>query len=229
MDTVIENIAGADAPDRKTLLPMALPVDLHDWATRHAPMISRLSQSFTVTSTPLSENALWNVIAEHFSGDWKEKHAELQRAEKRLAQIMAPENVPLGLVGAALHSNETNDVARHHALALADFTIINETLRQQEELHKLLGVMLDYQHTLAKSHGISQNLAGITQSFGAVASMEPGAVPEAGAAFGKSAAKKPVVEGLSLSFKQIASKLWGRTSEEAKPAKAKQPTASPAL
>ena len=223
MDTTVENISGLERPDRTTLLPIPLPVDLHDWATRHEPMISRLSQSITVISQPLNETALWHVIAEHFSGDWKEKHAELLRTEKHLAQLMSPENAPLGLVGAALHSDETNHAAKQHTLALADFTIINETLRQQEEMHKLLGAVLAYHQTVTQSLDLSRNIAGISQSFGMVAAAEPGEAPQAGNAFGKSAAKKPAPEGLSLSFKQIAAKLLGRPVSGMKPAKAKAP------
>ena len=210
MDTTVENITGF-TPDRKTLLPIALPVDLHDWATRHEPMISRLSQSIKVTSTPLSENALWNVIAENFSGDWKEKHAELLRTEKRLAQLMAPENMPLGLVGAALHSDETNAAERQHTLALVDFTIVNETLRQEPGLNKLLGALLHYQHTVAKSLDLSKTTADVSAAFDTVAAPEV------------TAAKKPAT-GLSLSFKSIAAKLLKRPMAVALKAKATAPT-----
>ena len=203
MDTTVENITGF-TPDRKTMLPIPLPVDLHDWATRHEPLISRLSQSITVTSTPLSENALWNSIAENFSGDWKEKHAELLRTEKRLAQLMAPENMPLGLVGGALHSDETNDAERKHTLALADFTIVNETLRQEPGLNKLLGALLQYQHTLSKSLDLSKTVASASAAFDTVAAPE------------FASAKKPAT-GLSLSFKSIAAKLLKKPAQARKP------------
>ncbi len=227
MDTTVKDITGLRKPDAKNAPPVALPVDLHDWASRHEPMISRLSQSITARPAPLSEDALWETIAEHFSGDWKEKRQELARAEHRLAQIMQPENMPLGLVGAALHSDETNAAAREHVLALADFTIVNETLRQQKELHGLLGALLDYQHTVTKSLALTKNLAGITQAFADVADAEPAVVPDAGRAFGKKAAKKPEPEGLSLSFKQIASKLLGRPAAIAPAPNAKVSATAP--
>lgn len=195
METAVQDISSGN-DGQPACLP--LPLDLQEWARRHEPLISRLSHSITVTAAPLSESALWGIIAEHYSGDWKEKREELQRAESRLAKLMAPENMPLGLVGAALHSDETTAAEQHHTLALADFTIIDETLRQQRELHGLLGALLDYQRTLNKSLDLSRSVLDVTQAFDAVAD------------------KKPASGGLSLSFKQIAAKLRRKPSPKTK-------------
>lgn len=206
MDTTVENISGT-APEKKDSLPIPLPGEMLDWAIQNEPLISRLSQSFAVVSTPLPADDVWKLIAENVSPDWKDKHDELQRSEKRLAQLMSPENMPLGLVGAALHSDETNAATKQHTMALVDFTITNETLRQQEDLHKLLGALLVYQDTVTKSLDLSRNVAGVTSAFGSVAGPDI-AMPDAGAAF-KTAANKDEPEGLSSSFMQKASKFFG--------------------
>jgi hypothetical protein len=211
MDTTVENITGLLEPDRK--LTLQIPVDLRDWAHRHEPRISILSQSIKGTSTPLTENAVWHRIAEAFSGEWKDKHTELQRTEKRLAHLNAPENMPLGLVGAALHSDEINDATDKHTLALVDFTIVNEDLRQQRELHTLLGALLHYQQTVTQSMHVSRDVAAASDQLDLVA----GITPEAGKAFGKTAAKKPEKAGLSLSFKSFAAKLLRKPGAQPAP------------
>lgn len=226
MDTTVENISGTATPEKKDTLPIPLPGEMLDWAIQNEPLISRLSQSFAVVSTPLPENDVWKLIAENYSGEWKDKHDELQRTEKRLAQLMAPENAPLGLVGAALHSDETNAATNQHTQALVDFTITNETLRQQEELHKLLGALLTYQDTVTKSLDLSRNAAGLTSAFGSVAALEQG-TPEAGSAFMKAATKEKEAEGLSSSFLQKASKFLGLSSAAAEPKEEAPETAQP--
>ena len=224
MDTTVENISGT-ALEKRDTLPIPLPGEMLDWAIQNEPLISRLSQSFAVVSTPLPENDVWKLIAENYSGDWKEKHEELQRTEKQLARLMAPENMPLGLVGAALHSDETNAATKQHTQALVDFTITNETLRQQEDLHKLLGALLVYQDTVTKSLDLSRNVAGITSAFGNVASPEI-AVPDAGAAF-KTAANKDEPEGLASSFMQKASKFFGLSAAAPEPKEETPETKAP--
>jgi hypothetical protein len=207
MDTTVENISGT-APEKKDSLPIPLPGEMLDWAIKNEPLISRLSQSFAVVSTPLPADDVWKLIAENYSPDWKDKHDELQRSEKRLAQLMTPENMPLGLVGAALHSDETNAANSKHTQALVDFTITNETLRQQDDLHKLLGALLAYQETVTKSLDLSHSAAGINSAFGSVAALEQDTAG-AGSAFMKAATKEQEPEGLSSSFMQKASKFFG--------------------
>jgi hypothetical protein len=224
MDTTVENISGAAMPEKKDSLPIPLPGEMLDWAIQNESLISRLSQSFAVVSTPLPENDVWKLIAENYSGDWREKHEELQRSEKRLAQLMAPENKPLGLVGAALHSDETNAAEEKHTKALVDFTITNETLRQQDDLHKLLGALLAYQETVTKSLDLSRDVAGVTSAFGSVAALEQ-AAPEAGSAFMKASTKEKEPDGLSSSFLQKASKFLGISSAAPEP---KEETPQPA-
>ncbi|TAL30765.1 MAG: hypothetical protein EPN97_11825 [Alphaproteobacteria bacterium] len=223
MDTTVENISGT-APEKKDTLPIPLPGEMLDWAIQNEPLISRLSKSFSVVSTPLPADDVWKLIAENYSDDWKEKHDELQRTEKQLAQLMSPENKPLGLVGAALHSDETNAAEDKHTKALVDFTITNETLRQQDDLHKLMGALLAYQETVTKSLDLSRDVRGITSAFGSVAALEQD-TPEAGSAFMKAATKEKEPEGLSSSFLQKASKFFGLSSAAPEP---KEETPEPA-
>lgn len=221
MDTLAEIKTGPE-PGNKDVPVIVLPDDLRDWASRHEPMISRLSQSISSIPAALPEASLWELIAETWSAEWTQARAQLTAAENDLENLMKPENRPLGLIGSALHGEETNAAEQRHSLALADFTIINETLRQQEELHRLLRAALDYQQMLGKSLDISRKLAGITDAFAHVASDDPHAAPD----FSRAAERRAEQEPLSFSFRHIAAKLMGKQAA-LKPGKPAGPEAAP--
>ena len=225
MDTTVENISGS-APEKKDSLPIPLPGEMLDWAIQNEPLISRLSQSFAVVSQPLSEKEVWNLVAGNYSDEWKDKHDNLKRTEKQLEQLMSPENKPLGPIGAAMDSDRTNAADALHTAALIDFTITNEALRQQDDLHKLVGALLAYQATVTKSMDVSRDVAGVTSTFGRVAAPEQDA-PEAGSAFMKAATKEKEAEGLSSSFLQKASKFLGLSAAAPEPKEETPETVQP--
>ena len=146
--------------------------------------------------------------------------------EKRF--VHAPENRPLGLIGSALHSEETNGALRDHALALAGFTIIDETLRQQEELTKLLRAVREHQYTVTQSLEISLQTADVTAAFAVVAPAPE--KKEAPGTFMRNAVRKLPLKmqngALSLSFRSTQ-KLKSRTAAALLCAK-KKPRPQPA-
>jgi hypothetical protein len=86
--------------------------------------------------------------------------------------VMLPENMPLGLIGKALHSEETNSAQRAHQNALAGFTIIDETLRQEETLQKLMNAVRSHQQIISQSLDLSRNAASMTAAFATVAGFD---------------------------------------------------------
>lgn len=203
------------------LQPISLPDDMQDWAQDNAPMISRLSAAIH-QKPDMSEKAIWGMIASEVSPEWSHAKSSLKSAEKQMRFVHAPENMPLGLIGSALHSEETNSAQRDLAMALAGFTIIDETLRQQEDLTKLLRAVRMHQHTISQSLEISLNVADVTVAFAAVAPAPEKAAP---GAFVRNAVRRlplKVQNGkLSLSFRSTQN-LKSRTATALLSAK-KQP------
>lgn len=84
---------------------------------------------------------LWSVVASGASPEWLEARRALEAAETRLKEIEEPENAPLGLIGDALQSGEINATREGLYAALADFTRIDEVLRQREDLRQALDLL----------------------------------------------------------------------------------------
>lgn len=203
--------------------PIVLPDDMQDWADANRPMISRLSAALH-EKPDLGEKAIWGLIAGEYSPEWSHAKSTLNSAEAFLRHVHAPENMPLGLIGKALHSEETNAAKRELALALAGFTIIDEQLRQEVALDRLLRAAVQCQQALGQSLNISRGAADVTAAFAAVApAPEVSFAPEG---FARSAAKKiPLrMQGgmLTLSF-QNTKGLTSRTASALRRAQKLQP------
>jgi hypothetical protein len=143
-----------------------LPEELQDWADAHKPMISRLSAAIAKKPT-MPEGAVWEMIAAEFSPEWMHAKSNLKSAEQQVKYLALPENMPLGLIGGALQSEETNHAHQTLAHAMADFTILDETLRQQEKLRNLLGAARKHQKTIRDSLDISRQMERMTAAFAA--------------------------------------------------------------
>lgn len=201
-----------------------LPDEMQDWATRNEPMISRLSAAIKIK--PQHENHLWDMIASMYSSDWTNAKATLGAAERQINYLRLPENKPLGLIGAAMHSDETVAAERQLQKALADFTIVNEDLRAQVELNHLLMALVSHQQTLHGSEALSSQVAKVSAEFGAVAGLEGDEPADIGYDFDRVSQKKPAkaekpaaAGSLTFSFRAIG-KLLGFKTETPKPAKA---------
>jgi len=164
-----------------------LPDELRDWAEHHKPMLFRLSS--VITEKPaLSEQAMWELIAGEYSPEWMHARTSLKNAQAKLDDVLSPLNMPLGLIGEALHSDETNLAKRMHTAALVGFTVINETLRAEERLTQLLEALKVHAHTVHQSLELSRNAASMTAEFASVATIEPEPV-SAASGFGKVAGR----------------------------------------
>jgi hypothetical protein len=205
MDTAF----AASAPPRveaSTWLHL-LPSDVQNWISSHHNLATNLSDSLSLRQGTLTENAAWDLIAGHYSPEWTSANATLKAAKRQHDHLHAPENKPLGRIGAALHSDETNEAERAYHDALAGFTIINETLRQDDKLHRVLGAVMAWHSTVTASHELSRQAASATEAF------TTAITPESSAGdFAAAAQKKPakIPGALSLNFKGLAAKLLGR-------------------
>lgn len=226
MELKVEDSAGGHDHKPGNTPVIMLPDEMQDWASRNEPMISRLSAAITIKKTPLNEHHLWDMIASMYSSDWTNAKATLNAAERQVNHLKLPENRPLGLIGAAMHSDETVAADRQLQKALADFTILNEDLRAQVELNHLLMALVTHQKTLHGSESLSTLASRVSAEFGAVAGVEGDEPADIGYDFDKvsqkkpAKAQKPAAEGsLTFSFRAIG-KLLGLTPAAPKAAKA---------
>ncbi len=146
-------------------LPLQWPEEISAWVDRHEPLVSKLSHSFTTAGAPLTLNHLWETIASCHSPEWVEARGSLRAAEKHLASIMSPENMPLGLIGHALDSAETTDAEDLHLQALAYFTIIDETLRSDDDLQKFTSTLRNHLSLVETSLKVSFNMLNDTHTL----------------------------------------------------------------
>jgi hypothetical protein len=109
----------------------------------------------------LPENTLWDMIADTWSTDWARARAHLGDAANDLYERQKPENIPLGAIGLALDAGELDQSEKRYREALADFTVINEALRQDEKLSRLLEILC----TVEESQTITATAQKLNNSF----------------------------------------------------------------
>jgi hypothetical protein len=148
---VIEEIS--DSTPYQWPAEMQLPDELAEWARDNHDMIRRIQlalfESYIASPT---EDQIWEVIAAT-SGDpaWLKARENMREAEHEWNNLNHPMNAPLGAIGAALEGPEIERVSERFAISLADFTTINEGLRQRQDLSTLLSVLLVQKRMLDQS------------------------------------------------------------------------------
>lgn len=168
-----------------------IPDHLADWARTHPRVMHHLQDALRMADAPFTEKQLWNLIASTYSPEWSQANARLQHAEQKLATLRSPENTPLGLIGAALDGVTITSTKDEQISALAEFTVIDETLRLDDDLQKLLKELVAQQQRLEVSLGISRSVRDLHAVFEKTA-LSKNAKPHALAAwFGKLSRKPP--------------------------------------
>jgi hypothetical protein len=147
--------------------------DIEKWTVQNEDMAARLQAALLKSPKPLSELQLWEALAGACSPEWLAARTALSRAEKTLAILTSPAFAPLGLIGGALDSHETNEANGNFNQSLIQFTLINETLRSRADLNRLLGVLLVQQQTLYATEAISLQAKEMTETLGALTDKAP--------------------------------------------------------
>lgn len=101
----------------------------------------------------VSEDDIWAVIAENFSSEWKKANTDLSGINEQLA-----ENEPLGLIGAALDWEEREPLVQRQNYLLAQFTQVNERLKQDKELCDILAKTIKKKKMLERSFNQTQDV-----------------------------------------------------------------------
>jgi hypothetical protein len=164
----------SDAPAR----PMALSAILGTWGAENADFLAALEHKMGQTKKTITEAALWDMIADTWSADWGKARAHLGDAANDLFERQKPENVPLGSIGMALDAGELGKSEKRYREALAVFTVINEELRQDENLSRLMTAICDVQNTVDESLAISKQTQKLNNSFKVADKKKPRAKAE---------------------------------------------------
>jgi len=197
MDKAIQDNTVFSGSERAPIKWIELPDDLAKWADQNHELVERVQRALSNTYDTLSDEQLWEVIASACSAEWRTARTDLRAVETQWADLNSPEKTSLGLIGNALDSDENNAVSDRFAFSLAHFTIINEGLRQREDLSKLLSVLLVQKRMLERSAERTLSLQKATAGFAALAFEE--------AAARKAKPKKP---GIGNIFRLQAEKLF---------------------
>ncbi len=135
----------------KSAVLVGLPDELLEWVEQNQDLILRIQAALKDSYANLTNDQLWEAIAANSSPEWRLARADLQDAEKTWNSLHHPAKMPLGLIGQALDSEETNSAGDRYTLSLSHFTIIDEGLRQRPDLEKLLNVLLVQKRMLGGS------------------------------------------------------------------------------
>lgn len=198
--------------ERPVLKWIELPEDLAKWVDKNQEMVERVLNALSDTYDTLSDDQLWEAIAATNSPEWREAKEDLRTAELRMEDLNSPEKTSLGLIGSALDSDETNAAKEQHTVSLSHFTVINEGLRQREDLSRLLSVLLVQKRMLERSSVGSQDIHKTNAKL---------AFAEASTPKSNTPAEKPTSGfGIRNIFKKHSDRLFG-------PAKTAEPKKTP--
>lgn len=144
---------------------------MEDWAEANQSMISRLSAAIH-QKPKITADAIWDMVAGDYSPEWAHAKSTLKSAQQQLDYLHLPENKPLGLIGAALHSDEINSAKHAHHQALTHYTVVNEMLHQDNDLQRLMRAVKQYQQIISQSLDLSKNAASMTAAFANVSGFD---------------------------------------------------------
>jgi hypothetical protein len=190
--------------ERVPIVWIALPDELAKWVDQNQELVGRVQSALASTYDALTEEQLWGVIAASCSPEWQDAREKLQKAEDRWEDLSSPEKTSLGPIGNALDSDENNAAKTQYDFSLAYFTIVNEGLRQREDLGKLLKVMLVQKRMLERAAEQTQQTQKATAQLSALP------LTAQDSAFAGVRAKR----NLRDSFRQYADKVLKREKEQ---------------
>lgn len=149
----------------KSKFDMALPSDLERWTQKNSDMILRVSHALDGTHESLTEEQIWMLVAAAFSDSWRQARGALDAAESEIERLNSSDLASLGAIGRALDSDEVGAAAEDFHTALATFTIVNEGLRQRDDLNTLLKVLLVQRRMLEQSIKQTRNVKAAAQTL----------------------------------------------------------------
>jgi hypothetical protein len=151
-----------------------------DWesitASKPEPTMKRISSvvsSLRDSRSPLSDAHLWQAIAAEASTAWQQAKADLSRADADLCRIESDEEIPLGSIGNALDGEETAHIREAQRERLAQFVLIDETLRTDEGLQQKLDDLRAHWSMIETSLDMSREMREMTRELEKVAPPAP--------------------------------------------------------
>lgn len=130
-------------------------------------IMKKVTDALQESNGELTESEIWEMLVSDQSESWREASRILQEREADLENRLSPDNIPLGLIGAALDAGALDASRSMHTQALASFTVINETLRQQPGLQGAMKSLLRIRDRLQLSQQLTRQAIRLTQQFAA--------------------------------------------------------------
>lgn len=139
--------------------------DFDELCARYAHVTSHVENAQQDSLLPLTESQLWNLVARVHSPPWAEANSRLQTAELHMRIFCNRDNRPLGAIGAALASEDITRLESALMRAQAQFTLVDEQLRQDADLMRLTrGLVMRYA-AIEESLGLSQSVAALNENM----------------------------------------------------------------
>ena len=180
MDADSQNKKGSD----EWYLSTALFDSVRDWKWQSAEIQVAIESRLGELKRELpaeSETAVWEALAPSINVEWKEARTELERAAKKLNRLHS-EDKPLGLIGQALEGERVNRAEEKYNMALATFTMLDESLRQKDDVRAQLDTAVHElrhrMHLIEEMEKTSQQLQKVNELLDDVLSAKPAELAE---------------------------------------------------
>lgn len=165
VDRTVIHADDVDESRRPPGVLLGLPDELMEWADQNRDLVRRVHGALASTYTTLTDEQVWEAVAEANSPEWRAARDNLRSAETQWEDLKRPENTALGLIGQALDSDEIEGLREHYHISLSHFTIINEGLRQRPDLSNLLNVLLVQKRMIDQSAARTQQVMMATETL----------------------------------------------------------------
>lgn len=151
-------------------------------------LIPRVTAVLAERGAALSEESLWEALAEAHSTEWAGARDALEKAKGKLRHLQSPENMSLGPIGRAMNGAEETAAENEEAEAQARFTLIDEELRNNPHMMAKMETLLDRKSVIEKSLQMSAAARQATRAPGDTAA--PARKSALGRLFGSLSGKK---------------------------------------
>lgn len=121
---------------------------------QHEDLIVEIQDRIEKTGALLDESLLWDMVAAKSSPDWVTHKNTLEGCRVDLEDRLSDDNIPLGLIGQAFDGGALDDSRDAYTVALCQYTILNEELRQRSDLQATLSYLGQVQKQLKTAYDI---------------------------------------------------------------------------
>lgn len=134
-------------------------------AEENEDLLSVISAKIEETGAMMDESDLWALVATSRSPQWQDAKSNLDECRLDLEDRLSDDNIPLGPIGLAFDAGALDNSRDAFTMALSQYTIIDEELRQRRDLQRTFSQLTMLQKQLKSSYDLSRKALKQTQKL----------------------------------------------------------------